>query len=158
MGMSSSVAVLVGQNLGAKQAPRAIRSTWLGAAILEGFLIICLIVILIWARSIAGLFTHDQELIKVASLFLRIATGAYLVMGLTSALTAAINGAGDTLPTMLINIGMIWLVQLPLAYLLSRYSGMDVYGVRLGMVIAPVTAAVATFLYFKFGKWKTKRV
>ena len=76
----------------------------------------CLIVVLIWARSIVGLFSHDPAMIDIATNFLRIATGAYLVMGVTSALSACINGAGDTLPTMLINIGMIWIVQLPVAY------------------------------------------
>jgi Na+-driven multidrug efflux pump len=80
------------------------------------------------------------------------------VIGLTSALSACINGAGDTLPMMLVNIGMTWLVQLPLAYLLSSFTGMQVYGTRLGLIAGPVAAAIATFLYFKFGKWKTKRV
>jgi putative MATE family efflux protein len=158
MGMSNGVGVLVGQNLGAKQPKRAIKSTWLGAAILQGFLLICLVAILIWARSIAGLFSHDPEMIDIATNFLRIATGAYIVMGLTSALSACINGAGDTLPTMLINIGMIWVVQLPVAYFLSRYTGLHVYGARIGLVAGPVAAAIATFLYFKFGKWQNKRV
>ncbi len=158
MGMSGGVAVLVGQNLGAKMPQRAIKSTWLGAAILQGFLFICLTAILIWANQIAGFFTSDPELIDIAAKFLRIGSGAYLVMGVATALSACINGAGDTLPMMLINIGMIWLVLLPLAFLLSRYTDLAVYGTRAGMVIAPVTAAAATFLYFRFGKWKTKRV
>lgn len=158
MGMSTGVGVLVGQNLGAKRPQRAIKSTWLGAAILQGFLFICLVAILIWAKNIAGLFSHDQEMINMATNFLRIATGAYIVMGLTSAFSACINGAGDTLPIMLINIGMIWAVQLPVAYLLSRYTSLQVYGTRVGMIAGPVAAAIATFLYFKFGKWQTKRV
>jgi putative MATE family efflux protein len=158
MGMSSGVAVLVGQNLGAKQPQRAVKSTWLGAAILTSFLFLCLIVVLVWARNIAGLFSRDPAMIDIATNFLRIATGAYLFMGVTSALTACINGAGDTLPTMLINIGMIWIVQLPVAFLLSNYTGLHVYGARIGLVAGPISAVIATFLYFKFGKWKTKRV
>ncbi|HSW58731.1 MAG TPA: MATE family efflux transporter [Dehalococcoidales bacterium] len=158
MGMSGGVAVLSGQSLGAKMPQRAVRSTWLGAAILQGFLLICLVVILVWANQIAGFFTSDPALIDIAGKFLRIGAGAYLVMGLATALSACINGAGDTLPMMIINIGMIWLVQLPLAFALSRYTGLEVYGIRIGMVAAPVAAAVATFLYFRFGKWKTKRV
>jgi Na+-driven multidrug efflux pump len=97
-------------------------------------------------------------MINMATNFLRIATGAYIVMGLTSAFSACINGAGDTLPIMLINIGMIWAVQLPVAYLLSRYTSLQVYGTRVGMIAGPVAAAIATFLYFKFGKWQTKHV
>jgi putative MATE family efflux protein len=158
MGMSGAVSVLSGQNLGAKLPQRATRSAWLGAAILQGFLMLCLVVVLIWANGIVGLFSHDPELVSIAASFIRIGAASYLVIGLSSALSACINGAGDTLPMMLVNIGMIWLVQLPLAYLLSNFTGMQVYGTRLGLIAGPVTAAIATFLYFKFGKWKTKRL
>jgi putative MATE family efflux protein len=158
MGMSNAVSVLSGQNLGARLPHRAVRSAWLGAAILQGFLVLCLVAVLIWARNIVGLFNDDPELINIAANFLRIGAGSYLVIGLTSALSASINGAGDTLPMMLVNIGMIWLVQLPVAYLLSNYTGLHVYGTRLGLIAGPVAAAIATFLYFKFGKWQTKRV
>jgi putative MATE family efflux protein len=157
-GMSSGVGVLVGQNLGAKKPERATRSTWLGAAILEGLLVVCCIIILIWARGIVGLFTQDQELIGIATNFVRIATVSYLVLGFSSAFLACINGAGDTLPSMLINIGMIWLVQIPLAYLLSNHTGLQVYGIRWALVIGGVSAAILSFIYFKYGKWKTKRV
>jgi putative MATE family efflux protein len=158
MGMSSAVGVLSGQNLGARKPQRATRSAWLGAAILEGFLLLCSILILIWARTIVGVFTQDPQLIDIAATFLRIATAGYLVMGLSAALTACINGAGDTLPTMLINIGMIWVVQIPLAYILSRYTTLSFYGVRWAIVAAVLSGVIATSLYFKFGKWKKKRV
>ncbi len=158
IGMSSGVSVLVGQNLGAKQPQRAVKSTWLGAAILQGFLVVCIIIILIWARGIVSFFTDDPELINIASTFLRIATAGYLVMGFSSAFMSCINGAGDTLPAMLINIGMIWIVQIPLAYVLSNFTGLDVYGIRWALVAAAVSSAVISFLYFKFGKWKVKRV
>ena len=158
MGMSGAVSVLSGQNLGAKLPQRATRSAWLAAAVLQGFLMLCLVAVLIWANGIVGLFSHDPELRNIAANFLRIGAASYLVIGLTSALSACINGAGDTIPMMAVNIGMIWLIQLPLAYLLSNFTGLQVYGTRLGLIAGPVAAAIATFLYFKFGKWKTKRV
>jgi putative MATE family efflux protein len=158
IGLSSGVGVLVGQNLGARQTARAVKSTWLGIALSEGFLVLCSIAILIWAKGIVGFFIQDPEVIEVASGFVRIATAYYILMGLSSILSACINGAGDTLPTMLINIGMIWLVQVPLAYGLSHYSGLGAYGIRWALVGAFACNAAATFLYFKFGKWRTKKV
>jgi Na+-driven multidrug efflux pump len=157
-GMSSGVSVLVGQNLGAQKPQRAARSTWLGAAILEGLLVVCSIIILIWARGIVGLFTQDPELINIASAFVRIATVSYLVLGFSSAFLACINGSGDTLPSMLINVGMIWLIQIPLAYFLSNHTGLQVYGIRWALVIGGVSSAIFSFIYFKYGKWRTKRV
>ncbi|HSW58732.1 MAG TPA: MATE family efflux transporter [Dehalococcoidales bacterium] len=158
IGMSAGMSVLAGQNLGAKQPQRAVKSTLLGAAVLQGFLVVCIIVILIWAENIVGLFTQDPETVKIATTFLRIATAAYLVMGLSAAFMACINGAGDTLATMIINIGMIWLVQIPLAFILANHTGLEANGIRWALVTAVFTTAAVSFLYFKFGKWRTKRV
>ncbi len=157
-GLGSGVAVLVGQNLGAKQPDRAVKTTWMGAGILEAFLIACSIVILIWAEGIMSVFNSDPALIAIGASFLRITTVCYLVIGISSALMNCIVGAGDTLPNMLINIGIIWVVQIPLTYLLSRYTGLGVYGIRWAMVISLAAGTLAYFIYFRTGRWKLKKV
>jgi Na+-driven multidrug efflux pump len=158
MGMGGAVAVLVGQNLGARKPERAVKSTWLGAAVLEGFLVLCSIVVLIFAEKIVGVFSTDPVVLEIGAAFLRITTAAYLVMGINSALMSCISGAGDTLPNMIINIGMIWIIQIPLSYLLANYTSLDVYGIRWALVIAAFAGSIAYFAYFKFGKWKQKKV
>jgi putative MATE family efflux protein len=158
MGLGSGVSVLVGQNLGAKQPERAVKSAWLGAVILQAFLITCGVIILIWAEQIVTLFNSDPALVSVGASFLRIATAGYLFLGINSALASCISGAGDTMPNMLINIGMIWLAQIPLAYLLSNYTGLGVYGVRWAIVISIAAAGIAYFTYFRSGRWKHKKV
>lgn len=158
LGMGGAVGVLVGQNLGAKKPERAIKSTWLGAAILEGFLISCSILILVFAERIIGFFDNDPALIATGATFLRIVTASYLVIGVNYALSSCINGAGDTLPNMLVNIGMIWVLQIPFTYLLSHFTGLGVYGVRWAVVIGILGGSIAYFTYFRLGRWKRKRV
>jgi putative MATE family efflux protein len=158
MGLGNGVGVLAGQNLGAKQPERAVKTTWLGAGILEAFLIACGVVILIWAKQIVTLFNNDPALVAIGASFLRITTASYLVMGINSALMSCISGAGDTLPNMLINIGMIWIVQIPLTYILSHYTNLGVYGIRWAMVISTLAGTIAYFSYFRTGRWKHKKV
>ncbi|MHB8104585.1 MAG: MATE family efflux transporter [Dehalococcoidales bacterium] len=158
LGLGSAVGVLVGQNLGAKKPERAVKSTWLGAGILQAFLITCGIIILIWAEKIVMLFNSDPALVAVGASFLRIGTAGYLVMGINSALMNCISGAGDTLPNMLINIVMIWVVQIPLSYLLSNYTSLSVYGIRWAYVASNIAACIAYFAYFRSGRWKHKKV
>ena len=157
-GMGAGVSVLVGQNLGAKQPQRAVKSAWTGAAILIGFMLVCGVVILIWAESIIGLFDKDPGLIAISADFLRISTAAFLVLGLNYALMSGISGAGDTLPNMLVSIGMIWLFQVPFTYILANYTGLGVYGIRWAVVISSFAGAIAYFLYFQSGRWKRKKV
>ena len=105
-----------------------------------------------------ALFNNDPALVSIGASFLRISTAGYLVMGINSALMNCISGAGDTLPNMLINIGMIWVVQIPLTYLLSHYTGLGVYGIRWAMVISNFAGTIAYFAYFRSGRWKHKKV
>jgi putative MATE family efflux protein len=158
MGLGSGVGVLVGQNLGAKQPDRAVKSTWVGAGILQALLVACGIIILIWAERIVGLFDSDPMVISMAAAFMRISTAGYLVMGISSALMNCISGAGDTLPNMLINIGMIWVLQIPLTYVLTHYTALDFYGIRWALVISNAAGFLAYFAYFRSGRWKHKKV
>lgn len=125
---------------------------------MQAFLITCGIIILIWAEKIVTLFNSDPTLVTIGANFLRIATIGYVFMGFNSAFASAIGGAGDTLPNMLISIGMNWVVEIPLAYVLANYTSLGVYGVRWAIVIAIFVAGIATFWYFQSGRWKHKKV
>jgi Na+-driven multidrug efflux pump len=144
--------------LGAGQTRQAAKSGWLAMWLVLGFMFICSVVILIWAENIVGLFGLEPDQIKVGSSFLRIAVAGYLGMSVVSLMQNCITGSGDTLPPMLITLAMLWVLQLPLAYLLSRYTDMGVYGVRWAIVISFVVGAIAYITYFWRGKWKRKKV
>jgi putative MATE family efflux protein len=158
MGLGGGVSVLVGQNLGARQPERAARSAWLGAAILEILLVSFAVAVLVLANRILGGFTSDSAVIETGAGFLRIMAAVYLVLGFNTALMSCLGGAGDTLTNMIINIGMIWVLQIPLSYILANYTALDVYGIRWALVISTFTGSIAYYIYFRLGKWKHKRV
>ena len=156
LGMGSGV--LVGQNLGARQPGRAERTGWAATGLAEGVMFICSVAILLWAESIICLFNPEPGLVEIASVFLRIATAGFLVVGFVGVLQRSIAGAGDTLPPMLISLVMIWAVQLPLAYFLPRVTNLGMYGVGWAIVTGVVMGAVALIIYFRLGRWKHKKV
>jgi len=155
-GMSSGV--LVGQNLGAHQPERAQKSAWLAVGLVEGILITISIIMLFWAEGVVRIFSTEPELVALASTFIRIACAGYVVMGFMASLMNALSGAGDTLPPMLVSLVIVWVVQLPLAFLLPQVTDLGVYGIRWAMVAGMVSGAVAFLIYFRTGRWKRKRV
>jgi putative MATE family efflux protein len=158
MGLGTAAGVLVGQNLGAKQPQRAARSGWLATAMVSGIMLFCAIAISIWARQIISIFNTDPRMVETGANFLRIASAGYIAMGLINILSSNISGAGDTLPPMIISLGMLWVIMIPLAIVLSRYTSLEVYGVRWSIVISFVVGAVAYLVYFLSGRWKRKNV
>jgi putative MATE family efflux protein len=157
-GLGGGAAVLVGQNLGARQPGRAGRGAWLAVVLVEALMLVCSIIILVLAEKIVGLFSPDPALIEVGSLFLRIGILGYIFAALVVVLQAAIAGAGDTLPNMIFSIAMIWIIQLPLAFFLPKVGGLGVYGIRWAIVAGMAAGAAAYIVYFQLGRWKTRRV
>jgi Na+-driven multidrug efflux pump len=153
-----SAGVLVGQNMGANQPKQAARSGWLATGLVEGFMLICSIVLLAWPESIIGLFNVEPELLHFGATFLRIAVVGYLGMNIVLVLQNSISGSGDTMPPMIITLTILFVVQLPLAFLLSRYTDLGVYGVRWAIVIGFIVGAIAYITYFWQGRWKRKKV
>lgn len=158
MAFSNGAGVLVGQNLGAGQPGRAERNVWSAVGFVELFLMICSAAILLWAEYIIGIFTTEPQLVEITSAFLRIATAGYLVMAFVLVLQSCIAGAGDTLTNMIVSIAMVWVLQLPLAFILSRFSSLAVFGVRWAIVVSTFAGAIAYVIYFRLGKWKAKQV
>jgi putative MATE family efflux protein len=158
MGLGTAASVLVGQNLGARKPAQATRSGWLATGLLLGFMVVCSVVLLIWAENIFGLFNVDPELVKTGTSFLRIAVAGYLGMAIVNILQNCIAGAGDTLVPMIISLAMMWVVQLPLAYIFTHYSSLGVFGIRWAIVISFVVGAVAYAVYFRAGRWKHQKI
>ena len=157
-GMGQASGVLAGQNLGAGQPERAERTGWIAAGLFTGVMVIGSLVIWFWAEQVIGIFNTEPDLVKVASVFLRIEIVSYMVFGVVMVLTQCLNGVGDTLIPMITTLVTMWAVQVPLAYFLPQITDLGVYGVRWGIVSAIALRAVIYGVYFKMGRWKRKRV
>jgi putative MATE family efflux protein len=158
MALGGGASVLVGQNLGAGQPKEASRSGWVAMGMAAGVMIVFAAALLLLAERVIGLFGSDPELIRVGSMFLRIAVTGYIGMSIVYLMQNCISGSGDTVPPMIISLVMLWVVQLPLAYVLSRYTGLGVYGVRWAIVAGFIVGAAAYLAYFWRGRWARKKV
>ena len=67
-------------------------------------------------------------------------------------------GAGDTISPMLINVIALWLVQLPLAYLLSQVLGLGPVGIWWAMVGGWGLQFILMTLRYRQGRWKLKQI
>ncbi len=158
MGLGMAAGTLAGQNLGAGQPERAERGGWMAAIVALALMAVFSLGLLLGAESVVTIFNKESGLIEMGSRFIRIATAGYFLIGFVIVLQFCISGAGDTIPPMVISLLMMWLIQLPLAYVLPRYTDLGVYGVRWAMVISISVGTIAYTTYFRLGRWKRKRV
>jgi len=157
-GFGQASGVLAAQNLGAGQPGRAEKSGWLGATLCTAIMLSATPVLWFWGRDIIRVFNNEPALVEVSYAFIRIQLISYLVFGYAIALQQCLNILGDTVPAMSVVLLSIFGVQVPLAYLLSRHTGLGVYGTRWALVIGTVVMAGGYALYFRMGRWKRKRL
>jgi len=155
-GMSNSVATLVGQNLGANLPDRAERSVLLTSKYNAVFMGIVTVVFLFYSRTLVSFFipVHQTAQINYAVMTLQLVSSGYIFYGIGMVVIQAFNGAGDTkTPTWIYFIGF-WLFQVPLAFILHKYTSMGSTGVILAIPIAETLIAVVAYIIFRKGKWK----
>jgi len=157
-GMSNAAATLVGQNLGAKKPERAEKSVWLAGHSNAVFLIGVAVVFIFLPEFLIRVFTPDQTVIPHGVDALRYISYGYVFYGYGMVMAAAFNGAGDTYTPTIMNLICFWLIQIPLAYTLARWTGLGPTGVFLAITIAESVLAVIAMLVFRRGKWKQQKV
>ena len=72
--------------------------------------------------------------------------------------TQSFNGAGDTRTPTWLNLFVFWMLEIPLAWLLSSVLGMGPQGAFWAMTVAFSVLAVASAVLFRRGKWKSRLV
>jgi putative MATE family efflux protein len=153
-GLGSAAATLVGQNLGANHPERAEKSVWRAAFFNMIFLGALSLIFLVFAPYLIGIFSHDPAVVAVGASCLRIISACYVLFAYGMLLVQAFNGAGDTFTPTVINLVCYWLVQLPLAYLLSRHFSLGPNGIFLAILTAEVLVGVVAIFVFRLGRWK----
>jgi Na+-driven multidrug efflux pump len=149
---------MVGQSLGAKKPDRAEAAVWRAGYYNVWFLGVIGALFIVFAPTLAALFTTDQVVRGYASNGLRIVSAGFLFYAYGMVLSSSFNGAGDTWTPTLLNLFCFWLWEIPLAYVLAKPAGLGPEGVYIAIAVAFSTLAVASAVIFRRGKWKTRRV
>lgn len=157
-GLSNAAAILVGQNLGAKQPDRAEKSVYLTMRYNAIFMALVMILFLFFSNPIISIFTKDPEVHRFGVLSLQIIGAGYIFYGIGMVMIQALNGAGDTKTPTWINFIGFWLFQIPFGYLMAKTFGLGPLGAFIAIPVAESLIAVTAWWYFRKGKWKEVKV
>ncbi len=159
MGFSMATSTLVGQNIGAGNIGRAEKVAQLASLIMFSVLTVLGILCLIFAPSIVAFFVpEDARVIAEGAVYIRIVAWSFGFIGLQFALTGVLRAAGEMIPVMVIGLVSQWVLQIPLAYVLSEHTAMGADGIWWSTPAANVVTAAIAGLWFARGSWKTKRL
>ena len=79
-------------------------------------------------------------------------------MGMQLALTGVLRASGNMVISMVLTLVSQWVLQFPLAYVLSKHTALGADGIWWAFPIANVTIALITIGVYAKGDWKKKRL
>jgi len=154
-GFAVAATTLVGQALGAKDPKAAEQhgytSYWMGTALMAAMGVM----FVLFPAQIMGFFTNDAEVIALGTMPLRVMGLAQPFLAAAMVFSGGLRGAGDTRFPMLITAGAIWLIRLPLAYVLGVTLGWGLVGAWTAMSLDMVVRGTFNFVRFRSGRWKS---
>lgn len=153
-GLSAAAATLVGQNLGAQKFRRAEISVWLTARYNVIFLGIITLLYFFFGKTLAGWFSTGDEVNAIVARALQIIVLGYVFFAVGMVMIQAFNGAGDTKTPAYINIGVFWVIEIPMAYLLAMTFEMEMLGIFISIAVCHSLHAIVSLWFFRRGKWK----
>lgn len=158
MNFSAALSGFVGQNMGANKISRikaGLRATFIMSA---AVCLLITIVVVFWGDNIMAMFTTNPEVIKVGHKYLIIVSLFYVFFSTMFTYNGMLRGAGATLIPMFITLFSLWLIRIPLAYFLSKYTSLGVEGIWWSIPIAWFVGTLGSYIYYKMGKWKNKAI
>ncbi|WP_056188702.1 MATE family efflux transporter [Pseudorhodoferax sp. Leaf267] len=156
-GFGTALTTLVATNMGAGQAARALRVTWMGGALVAAITGAIGLAVAIAPALWMNLFTSDAEIRALGATYLRIVGGCYGLFGLGLALFFASQGAGRMLWPLLGSMARLVVVAIGgwvcVALLQAPASGF--YAV-VALSLALYAAIIAGAIWF--GRWQAEPI
>ncbi len=157
-GMSNAAATLVGQNLGAGQPDRAEKSVWITSGYITIFMICVTAIFYLFGQPIVSFMNSDPHARSFATQALRTISLGYIFFGVEMVMLNAFNGAGDSRTPTVVNLIGFWLLQIPLAWVLSKQYIKGPMGIFVAILISQFATALMSYFLFKHGRWKRVKV
>jgi putative MATE family efflux protein len=153
-GFSIAASTLVGQNLGAGDPLGAERSGWRAMWLAVGVMVVFGTLIIVLAEPIARLLIDDDEVVRLAVVFIRILGSVQALMAIEFTLGGALRGAGDTrFPLFVVLAGMV-VMRLGTAVTLRRL-GFGIEWIYAALIADYVVKGAMLVWRYRSGRWKS---
>jgi len=178
MGISNALATIVGQNLGAKKISRAVKSVKVGMVLVLLIMLVGCSLLYFFGSTLTRFFIDDPAIAGIGERMFKVVSFAAFIFSMMFVFMGVFNGSGHTKPTMILNISRLWLLRIPLVFILSgnilkyafiRNSFLNELLTKISlplsehsydalwwsMLISNIITTIMAVIIYRKGNWKT---
>ena len=147
MALGGAMAPFVGQNFGAKKFERLREGFVFAARFMLVYSIICILFLFYAADFLVGVFTSNEEVMRIAIIQLVYCPWGYGFLGLAAICNGSFNAFGKPMPAMTISISRTLMVYVPMAYWLASIYG--IRGIFIAQVLSNILAGIVALFWYR---------
>lgn len=153
-GFGIAAAAVVAQQLGAGRPQTAADGARVAMALAIALLGICALAFLLFPAQLLSAFSPDPKIVLAGIPCLYIAAAAQPFMAVSTVLSEALRGAGDTRTAFVVSLVCGFAVRLIATYLFAFGLHLGLVGVWLGSTCDWIVRAIALMVVFSQGRWR----
>ena len=153
LAMGSSISIIVGQLLGAGKMEEAKDTDTKLIAFSVASCVVMGALLILFAPLFPAFYNTTPEVKALAASFMRVAAVVMPLNGFTHASYFTIRSGGKTFITFLFDSVFVWCVNFPVAYFLSRFTGMNIVLLYFMVQATDIIKCVIGFILIKKGIW-----
>lgn len=154
LALGAAVNAMAAQNIGAGHWHRVSQVTRTGVACNLVAMTSISALLLLGAEPLVRLFLADPDSVAFGVSYLRTIAVFYPFIGLNFIFNGVVRGAGAMFQVLVLNIISLWLLRVPLAYLLADLYGAE--GIALGIGLSFLLSSLVAAAYYRWGGWRRR--
>ncbi len=156
-GLGMALSTVVGQSLGADKKDRADEAAKKGIIVMMVLMTAISLVLVVIRFPVFGFFIKDQpNVVRIGGEFLLILAVGAPFFAIFEAVSSTLNGSGHTKQQLGISLSRLWLIRIPLLFILAFYLGLHSTGAWLAIALSNVGSGLIAYMVYKMGWWKKK--
>ncbi len=152
-GFNAATATMVGQSLGAGDRGRALKVALRGLILVSLMLSAGAVFLFVFSGALVRIFTDIDEVAIISERMIRILSLGTPFLGAFFVSMGVARGSGRTMFMSVLGVARLWLVRIPLAYLLVFLVGLGDLGIWASMAISNILAGIVAVAWVLTGRW-----
>ncbi|PKN17264.1 MAG: hypothetical protein CVU71_17190 [Deltaproteobacteria bacterium HGW-Deltaproteobacteria-6] len=160
IGMAATT--IAGQNLGAQKLDRVFQTLRISVYFGLAIAFVCAAVLFIFPHYIGSIFLKESaesvRVLNIVSDYYHWMAFIFPCFAVIFAIQGVLRSAGDTMALLALSFIAMFVLRIPLAYILAGPAGFKQDGIWMAMLASSALAVGLNWLYYEKGPWKEKRL
>ncbi|MFB5673346.1 MATE family efflux transporter [Paenibacillus terreus] len=145
LSICTALTILVGYEAGAGRSKDAQSYSRIGIGTAVALSLAAAVVLLLWGKNVAGIYSRDPDVIAMTQHFLLYAIFFQISDAIATPTQGVLRGYKDVNPAFFLTFISYWIIGLPVGYVLAKWTVLGPYGYWVGLITGLAVGA-ATLL------------